>query len=154
MCRQQHFRSLRHLVALLQTDTDFNDSFRLLKIRFMAGHRDIPLQAYYQYNRRMQLNNDLSAQNTFLQQYKGYLAQLVGYFVIEERVRRVSHALSGGEVNTAISHCHASSQNRPSFLPYATKATANAGKKVLRQFSVTNHPRMSFSPNLQHRNPV
>ena len=56
------------------------------------------LQAYYQVNRRMQLNNDLSAQNTFLQHYKGYLAQLVGYFVIEERVRRISHALSGGEV--------------------------------------------------------
>lgn len=49
-------------------------------------------------NRRMQLNNDLSAQNTFLQNYQNYLAQLVGYFVIEERVGRVSNAMTGAEV--------------------------------------------------------
>ena len=54
-------------------------------------------------NRRMQLNNDLSAQNSFLQNYQNYLAQLVGFFVIEERVGRVSRALSGAEVRT-LSH--------------------------------------------------
>lgn len=51
-------------------------------------------------NRRMQLNNDLSAQASFVQNYQTYLAQLVGFFVIEERVGRVSQALSGGEVQT------------------------------------------------------
>lgn len=46
----------------------------------------------------MQLNNDLSIQTSFVQNYQTYLAQLVGFFVIEERVGRVSQALSGGEV--------------------------------------------------------
>ena len=50
-------------------------------------------------NRRMQLNNDLSTQASFVQNYQTYLAQLVGFFVIEERVDRVSQALSGGEVS-------------------------------------------------------
>lgn len=54
---------------------------------------------YYQINRRMQLNNDLSAQASFVQQYQNYLAQLVGFFVIEERVARLSDALGGGQVS-------------------------------------------------------
>ena len=56
------------------------------------------LQTYYQMNRRMQLNNDLSAQASFVKQYQHYLAQLVGFFVIEERVGRVSDVLEGGQV--------------------------------------------------------
>jgi len=47
----------------------------------------------------MQLNNDLSAQASFVQQYQNYLAQLVGFFVIEERVARLSDALGGGQVS-------------------------------------------------------
>jgi hypothetical protein len=54
----------------------------------------------------MQLNNDLSAQANFVQQYQSYLAQLVGFFVIEERVGRVSDALGGEQVPPSISLVH------------------------------------------------
>ena len=58
-------------------------------------------------NRRMQLNNDLSAQTSFVQNYQTYLAQLVGFFVIEERVGRVSQVLSGGEVSSySVLYCY------------------------------------------------
>ena len=53
------------------------------------------LQAYYQINRRTQLNNDLAANVNFAQQYETYIAQVVGYFVIEDRVARATDAMAG-----------------------------------------------------------
>lgn len=47
----------------------------------------------------MQLNNDLAAQGNFLSQYQSYLAQLVGFFVIEDRVGKAAADLSAGQVS-------------------------------------------------------
>lgn len=60
------------------------------------------VQEYYQMNRQMQLNNDLGARGNFLTQYQSYLAQLVGFFVIEDRVSKAAETLSGPQV--MISH--------------------------------------------------
>ena len=53
------------------------------------------LQEYYQVNRRAQLNSDLAANAHFIQQYQAYIANVVGYFVIEDRVARATDAMSG-----------------------------------------------------------
>ena len=58
-------------------------------------------QGYYQVNRRMQLNNDLAAQGNFVAQPQAYLAQLVGFFVIENRVGRTAEALSAAQVRSS-----------------------------------------------------
>lgn len=49
-------------------------------------------------NRQIQLNNDLAAQGRFPTQYQSYLAQIVGFFVIEDRVSKAAEALSGAQV--------------------------------------------------------
>ena len=59
----------------------------------------ILVQAYYQRNRRGQLNNDLAVPANFLAAYEKYVAQLVGFFIIEDRVGRTAEALS--EVNNS-----------------------------------------------------
>ena len=76
----------------------------------MDAHRSdlLSAQGYYQVNRRMQLNNDLAAQGNFVAQPQAYLAQLVGFFVIENRVGRTAEALSAAQVQklaSAASSC-------------------------------------------------
>ena len=53
-------------------------------------------QESYQRNRRLQLNSDLAPPANFLEGYKPFIAQLAGFFVIEDRVQRRCHALCAG----------------------------------------------------------
>ena len=53
-------------------------------------------QEAYQRNRRLQLNSDLAPPQQFLDGYQAFVAQLTGFFVIEDRVQRRCPALSGG----------------------------------------------------------
>jgi hypothetical protein len=53
-------------------------------------------QEAYQRNRRLQLNSDLAPPAQFLDGYQAFIAQLTGFFVIEDRVQRRCPALSGG----------------------------------------------------------
>ncbi|KAK9853125.1 hypothetical protein WJX84_006750 [Apatococcus fuscideae] len=43
---------------------------------------------YYYSNRRLQLQSDMAAPSRFLETYQPFCAQLVGFFVVEERVQR------------------------------------------------------------------
>ncbi len=49
--------------------------------------------------RRLQLEADLPFQGSFLEQYQGYLARLVGYFLVEDAV------LAQAGPGVAAAHC-------------------------------------------------
>ena len=50
----------------------------------------------YQRNRRLQLNSDLAPPASFLEGYQDFIAQLAGFFVIEDRVHRLCADLCAG----------------------------------------------------------
>lgn len=50
----------------------------------------------YQRNRRLQLNSDLAPPAHFLEGYQDFIAQLTGFFIIEDRVQRRCADLSIG----------------------------------------------------------
>ena len=50
----------------------------------------------YQRNRRLQLNSDLAPPASFLDGYQNFIAQLTGFFVIEDRVQRRCADLCAG----------------------------------------------------------
>ena len=45
-------------------------------------------QESYLRNRRLQLNSDLAPPASFLEGYQDFIAQLTGFFIIEDRVQR------------------------------------------------------------------
>ncbi len=51
-------------------------------------------QECYHHNRLLQLNSDLALPHNFLAGYQPYLAQLVGFFVIEDHVQQNADTLS------------------------------------------------------------
>ncbi|BDA50846.1 Exocyst complex component 6B [Coccomyxa sp. Obi] len=53
-------------------------------------------QESYQRNRRLQLNSDLAPPANFSEGYRPFVAQLAGFFIIEDRVQRRCHALCAG----------------------------------------------------------
>ena len=53
-------------------------------------------QESYQRNRRLQLNSDLAPPANFAEGYQPFIAQLTGFFIIEDRVQRRCEALCGG----------------------------------------------------------
>ena len=63
-------------------------------------------QESYQLNRRLQLNSDLAPPANFLEGYQDFIAQLTGFFIIEDRVqRRCPDLCVGTQVKTSQS-CH------------------------------------------------
>ena len=57
-------------------------------------------QESYQRNRRLQLNSDLAPPAHFLEGYQDFIAQLTGFFIIEDRVqRRCVDLCAGAQVN-------------------------------------------------------
>ena len=62
-------------------------------------------QESYQRNRRLQLNSDLAPPANFLEGYRPFIAQLTGFFIIEDRVQRRCHALcTGAQVTHPLTH--------------------------------------------------
>ena len=56
-------------------------------------------QESYQRNRRLQLNSDLAPPAHFLEGYQDFIAQLTGFFIIEDRVqRRCADLCAGAQV--------------------------------------------------------
>jgi hypothetical protein len=53
-------------------------------------------QESYQRNRRLQLNSDLAPPANFAEDYQPFIAQLAGFFIIEDRVQRRCEPLCGG----------------------------------------------------------
>lgn len=53
-------------------------------------------QESYQRNRRLQLNSDLAPPANFSEGYRPFIAQLTGFFIIEDRVQRRCQALCAG----------------------------------------------------------
>ena len=63
-------------------------------------------QESYQRNRRLQLNSDLAPPASFLESYQDFIAQLAGFFIIEDRVqRRCPDLCVGAQVKTS-HNCH------------------------------------------------
>ena len=59
-------------------------------------------QESYQRNRRLQLNSDLAPPASFLEGYQDFIAQLTGFFIIEDRVqRRCPDLCVGAQVNAS-----------------------------------------------------
>ncbi|KAK9819680.1 hypothetical protein WJX72_001042 [[Myrmecia] bisecta] len=53
-------------------------------------------QAYYHKNRRLQLNSDLTLPLQFLETYQNFVSQIVGYFIVEDRVQRSAADMAVG----------------------------------------------------------
>jgi hypothetical protein len=69
----------------------------------------------YQRNRRLQLNSDLAPPASFLDGYQDFIAQLTGFFVIEDRVQRRCADLCAGAQVGLFGHPHILNQCPPSF---------------------------------------
>ena len=60
-------------------------------------------QESYQRNRRLQLNSDLAPPAHFLEGYQDFIAQLAGFFIIEDRVqRRCADLCAGAQVTSHV----------------------------------------------------
>ncbi len=63
-------------------------------------------QESYQRNRRLQLNSDLAPPAHFLEGYQDFIAQLTGFFIIEDRVqRRCADLCAGAQVIQYVVAC-------------------------------------------------
>ncbi|KAL5743234.1 hypothetical protein ACOSQ2_026350 [Xanthoceras sorbifolium] len=73
---------------------DFTPLYRAYHIHTCIGLQE-QFRDYYYRNRLLQLNSDLqiSSVQPFVESYQTYLAQIAGYFIVEDRVLRTAGAL-------------------------------------------------------------
>ncbi|KAF7820262.1 exocyst complex component SEC15A-like [Senna tora] len=73
---------------------DLTPIYRACHIHDCLGIRE-QFREYYYKNRLLQLNSDLelSSAQSFIESYKTYLAQIAGYFMVEDRVLRTAGGL-------------------------------------------------------------
>ncbi|KAL3568933.1 hypothetical protein D5086_028823 [Populus alba] len=108
---EQNIRGLGDFVYTLdvaETDEDsivkfdLTPVFRVYHIHACLGIQEQFRQYYYK-NRLLQLNSDLQISTTqpFVEYYQTYLAQIAGYFIVEDRVVRTARdLLSANQVET------------------------------------------------------
>ncbi|XWS21914.1 hypothetical protein CRYUN_Cryun30bG0097200 [Craigia yunnanensis] len=108
---EQNISGLGDLVYTLDVEEVDEDS--VLKFDLTPLHRSYHIHGclgiqeqfreYYYKNRLLQLNSDLqiSSSQPFVESYQTYLAQIAGYFIVEDRVLRTSGGLlSADQVET------------------------------------------------------
>ncbi|TYJ01254.1 hypothetical protein E1A91_A13G140900v1 [Gossypium mustelinum] len=81
---------------------DLTPLYRASHIHSFLGIQE-QFRRYYYKNRLLQLNSDLqiSSSQPFVESYQAYLAQIAGYFIVEDRVLRTSGGLlSADQVET------------------------------------------------------
>ncbi|KAJ6778903.1 SEC15 [Salix koriyanagi] len=81
---------------------DLTPVFRVYHIHACLGIQE-QFREYYYKNRLLQLNSDLQISTTqpFVESYQTYLAQIAGYFIVEDRVLRTAgDLLSANQVET------------------------------------------------------
>uniref|UniRef100_A0A6M2EJU7 Exocyst complex component n=1 Tax=Populus davidiana TaxID=266767 RepID=A0A6M2EJU7_9ROSI len=108
---EQNVRGLGDFVYTLdvaETDEDsivkfdLTPVFRVYHIHACLGIQE-QFREYYYKNRLLQLNSDLQISTTqpFVEYYQTYLAQIAGYFIVEDRVLRTARdLLSANQVET------------------------------------------------------
>ncbi|KAL3585189.1 hypothetical protein D5086_012056 [Populus alba] len=99
--------AIGHTLSARQRDEEMLEHQRKAEEQNISGLGDfvytLDFREYYYKNRLLQLNSDLQISTTqpFVESYQTYLAQIAGYFIVEDRVLRTAgDLLSANHVET------------------------------------------------------